>query len=105
MDLGPLAVTEKEGALRFEVHAKPGARKNRIHGLRASALDVAVAAPPVEGAANAELELALAKALAIPRRAVSVVRGHSSRTKLVEVRGVSAMDLRARLAAAAAASS
>jgi uncharacterized protein (TIGR00251 family) len=105
MDLGPLAVTEKGDAVRFEVHAKPGAKKSRILGLRRAALDVAVGAPPVDGAANAELAAVLARALGVPRSSVVVVRGQSSRNKLVEVRGLTAVELRVRIAAAAAASS
>jgi uncharacterized protein (TIGR00251 family) len=100
MDLGSLALTEKEGAIRFEVHAKPRAKKSKIVGLHGAALDVAVAAPPVDGAANAELAAALAKVLGVGRSAVAVVRGESSRNKLVEVRGLSSAEIRARLSAA-----
>jgi uncharacterized protein (TIGR00251 family) len=100
MDPGPLAVTEKGGALRFEVHAKPRAKKSKVVGLHGAALDVALGAPPVDGAANLELTAVLAKALRVPRSAIAIVRGESSRTKLVEVVGIGAAELRARLAAA-----
>jgi hypothetical protein len=90
-------VVTKEGAVRFEVHAKPRARSSRVAGTREGALVVQLAAPPVDGEANAELVATLAKALEIPRRDVVLVRGESSRTKVVEVCGMDVEEVRARL--------
>ncbi len=96
-----LKLTEtREGAVRFEVAARPRARQSRAVGVRGGALAVTLAAPPVDGAANATLVAALASWLAIPKRDVVLVRGESSRLKLVEIRGLAAGDVRARLAAA-----
>jgi uncharacterized protein YggU (UPF0235/DUF167 family) len=66
-------------------------------------LDVALAAPPVDGAANDELLRVLSDALGVPRSALEIVRGASGKRKVVEVRGVSEADVVARLAAAAGA--
>jgi uncharacterized protein (TIGR00251 family) len=82
------------------VHAKPRAKKSRIGGARGKALEVAVAAPPVDGAANDELVRTLAEALCLPRRDVRIVRGEGSRSKVVEVRGLGVDEVRARLARA-----
>jgi uncharacterized protein (TIGR00251 family) len=90
-------VNEKDGTLRFEVHAKPRAKKSRIVGIRGDVVEVALAAPPVDGAANEELVRVLAEALGVPKRQVALVRGESSRSKLVEVSGLSASELVARL--------
>ena len=90
-------VVTREGAVRFEVHAKPRARKSRIVGVRDEALVVQLAAPPVDGAANAELVELLAKVLSLPKRDVTLARGESGRVKLVEIRGISADEVRARL--------
>jgi len=90
-------VVTREGAVRVEVLAKPRARSSRIAGVRQGALVVQLAAPPVDGAANAELVEALASALQVPRRDVVLVRGETARTKLVEVRGLSVDEVRARL--------
>jgi uncharacterized protein (TIGR00251 family) len=89
--------TTRDGAVRFEVHAKPRARKSRIVGARLGALAVQLAAPPVDGAANDELRAALAAALGVAVRDVALVGGASSRTKLVEVRGLPEGEVRARL--------
>ena len=66
----------------------------RVDGL---SLDVALAAPPVDGAANAELLDVLASALALPKRALRLVLGETSKTKVVEVTGLSSDEVRARL--------
>ncbi len=99
-----LLTPTREGGVRFEVHAKPRAKVSRVLGVRQGALSVQLAAPPVDGAANAALIDTLAEALGTPRRDVSLVRGDGSRTKLVEVRGVTPELVRARLLAAVAAS-
>ena len=90
-------VVTREGAVRFEVRARPRARKSRVAGERDGALVVELAAPPVDGAANSALVEVLAVSLGLARRSVTLVRGETSRTKLVEVEGVTAEDVRARL--------
>jgi hypothetical protein len=67
-------------------------------GVRADGVLLArVSAPPVDGKANAALCKLLAKALGVPRTSVGVVRGETSRDKLVRVDGLSAADAQARL--------
>lgn len=90
-------LTVKDGAVRFEVHAKPRASKSRIVGAREGALEVAIAAPPVDGAANQELLKFLSRALGVSKSSIDLVRGDASRTKIVAVRGLSEDELRARL--------
>lgn len=94
-----MMLSEKDGAVRLAVHAKPRAKKSRIVGPREGALEVALAAPPVDGAANEELLRTLAKALGVRQRDVVLVRGDTSREKLVEIRGLTAAEVRARLSA------
>ncbi len=88
-----IKLSEKDGTIRFEVHAKPRAKKSRIVGTRGEALEVALAAPPVDGAANDELVRVLAKALDVPRRSVQIVRGETSREKLVAVELSAGLDI------------
>jgi uncharacterized protein (TIGR00251 family) len=56
-----------------------------LHGI---SLKVRVTAPPVEGMANDALVELLSKALHVSRRNVCIVSGASSRTKVIEIRGV-----------------
>lgn len=80
----------------------PGASADRIDGWDADAegrsvLRVRVRARPVEGEANAALLKLLAKALGVPKSAVSLDRGGQSRQKMILVRGLTIDDLRSRL--------
>ena len=90
----------KDGAVRFEVHAKPRASRSRVLGEHGDAVAIALTAPPVDGAANDELVRLVAKVLGVPRRDVELVRGDSSREKLVAVTGLSTVEVEARLRAA-----
>ena len=71
--------------LRIAVKVQPRSSHDRVVGSHGGALTVQVKAPPVEGAANAALVEVVAKWLGVPRRAVSVARGHTGRDKLLEV--------------------
>jgi len=92
-----MKLVDKGAAVRFEVHAKPRAKKSKILGPKGDALEVSLAAPPVDGAANEELVRTLSDALGVPKRQIALVRGDSSRQKLVEVTGLSLDEVRARL--------
>jgi uncharacterized protein (TIGR00251 family) len=83
--------------VRFVVRAKPRASRSRVVGVKEGELQVSLAAPPVDGEANAELVATLARVLGIPKRDVAIVRGESSRTKLIEIRGLSVEEALARL--------
>jgi len=82
----------------ISVHLSPGARRTSIVGFHGEALKIKVQAPPVEGKANAALRDFLAATLGVPKSAVLLVRGESSRDKVVAVRGLSAEEARTRLA-------
>ncbi len=77
--------------MKLALKVTPGAKKNEILGWEddypqvGRVLKVKIAAPPVEGKANKEIVLFLAKALGIPKTAVEVVHGTSGRIKLVEI--------------------
>jgi uncharacterized protein (TIGR00251 family) len=90
--------TESDGALTFRVRVVPRASKTALAGVYDGALKVRVAAPPVEGAANAELTRFLAKRLGVAAGAVEIVGGHTSKSKVVRAAGAKAADL-VRLAA------
>jgi uncharacterized protein len=77
--------------------SKPNAKRSAITGVREGALEVRVAAQPVDGAANDEIVAVLALALGIPRRDVHLIHGTSSRIKRIEVRGLRVEDVRMRL--------
>jgi len=86
--------------VRLAVRAKPRAKTSRIVRAEGTSIDVAIAAPPADGAANDELLRILSAVLGLPRSALAIVRGASSRRKVVEVQGVSEAEVVARLAEA-----
>ncbi|MFI4989657.1 MAG: DUF167 domain-containing protein [Solirubrobacterales bacterium] len=75
----------------------PRARANEISGERNGVLLVRVTAPPADGRANEALCRLIAKRAGVGVRSVSIVRGMSSREKVVRVEGISSEDLRAAL--------
>lgn len=75
----------------------PRARANEIAGERNGVLLVRVTAPPVDGRANEALCRLIAKRAGVGVRSVSVVRGMSSREKVVRVEGVGCEELRSAL--------
>lgn len=89
-----LDVSEKDGTVILAVHAVPRASRSEIVGEMDGALKVKIAAPPVGGAANAELVKFFAKKLAVAKADVEIVSGRASRVKLVRVTGVTARQVR-----------
>lgn len=86
-------------ALRLCVQLQPRARHNRIVGRDGNLIKAQVHAPPIDGAANEALIDLLAHILGTPRRAIRIVRGDTSRTKLVEVQTHDVNACEQRLAA------
>ena len=85
MSKGFIAPTED--GIRLNLRVSPGAKHTSIVGTCGEdAIRLKVAAPPVEGKANAEVERFLTSLLGIPRS--DVVRDASSRDKAVVVRGL-----------------
>ncbi len=77
--------------MKLALKVTPGAKKNEILGWEddypqvGRVLKVKIAAPPVEGKANKEIVLFLAKALGVSKSFIEVVHGTSGRIKLVEI--------------------
>src|SRR5258708_35170307 len=72
-------------AIVLTLHVQPGAKRTEVAGAYGNALRIRLAAPPVDGKANAELLRFLAAAFGVPRRAVTLVRGETARQKVVRI--------------------
>ena len=95
-----LAITERDAEpriMRFAVRVQTRASAAGVSGLHGTSLKVRVHAPPVEGAANAAVIAVIAAALGVARRDVRIVGGLASRSKVVEVSGLSAAEVHQRL--------
>jgi uncharacterized protein (TIGR00251 family) len=82
----------------IEIHLQPGAKKSEVIGLRDGVLWVRVAAPPEKGRANEALIELLSKLLAVPRRDLSLVRGLTSRQKVIAISGIEPEILKSKIA-------
>lgn len=80
--------TSSRSAVRFEVRVQPRASRTELAGLHGGVLKVRVAAPPVDDAANRALIEFLAECLGVARHAMRIVAGETSRTKVLEVDGI-----------------
>ena len=81
----------------LKVRLQPRAKSDEVVGEREDRVLVRVSAPPVDGKANAALCAFLAKRAGVPKSRVEVVRGHTSRDKVVRFEGVEPAALRAAL--------
>lgn len=83
---GPITAAAR--GTRITCRAVPGASKSAIMEITPEAVRVRVAAPPVEGKANRELERFLAKTLGLPKSAVAVIKGETGKLKKILAAGI-----------------
>jgi uncharacterized protein (TIGR00251 family) len=91
---------DEAGGAVVEVLVQPRASRTRAVGEHDGRLKVQLAAPPVDGEANAALVAFLADALGLRKADVAIARGETGRRKTVRVAGRSAADVVAALTAA-----
>lgn len=72
----------------LNLHIQPGAKQTEIVGLHGDALKIRLAAPPVDGKANAALVAFVAAKVSLGKTAVEVISGQTSRAKRVRIAGV-----------------
>lgn len=83
-----LNIQETEGEITVEIKVQPRASRNQIVGEQEGILKIKLTAPPVEGEANQALVDYLAGVLSIPRRNVVLLKGESSRHKIIAIKGI-----------------
>jgi uncharacterized protein YggU (UPF0235/DUF167 family) len=71
--------------LKLEIHVRPNASRTEVGGIHDGTLVVRVAQAPSEGRATDAALDAVARALGLPRNAVALVHGATSRRKLLEL--------------------
>ena len=79
------------------MRVQASARRDEVAGERDGRVLVRIAAPPVDGKANAALCRFVARAVGVPRPAVEVVRGHGARGKTLRIDGAEPAAVRAAL--------
>ena len=78
---------------RIAVKVHPRAKRSAITGRFGDAWKLDLAAPPVDGKANAECIRFFAELAKVPRSRVRIVQGAGSRMKVVEIEGVAEEDI------------
>jgi len=89
-----IALHETAAGVTFAIKVQPRARRNAVVGELGGAVKIALTAPPVDGRANQACIEFLAELLSLPRSAIEIVAGQSSRTKVIRVAGISVQQLR-----------
>jgi len=92
-----LIVRPTATGVELNVRVIPRGRRTEVSGIRGDALLVRVAAPPVEGAANEAVIDLIAATCRVPRRAIRLVSGESSRQKRIAIDGVTADQIHAAI--------
>jgi uncharacterized protein (TIGR00251 family) len=94
------SVSDAPGGAILNVRVIPRASRDRIEGTRGDAVVVRLTAPPLEGAANAAVLEILRRVLGVSRARLEIVGGTRSRDKRVQVSGMTAGEVAAKLEAA-----
>jgi len=83
--------------IEIKVFVLPRSSQCKIAGLHDNCLKIKLTKPPVDGLANEECCKTVAKHLGVPKSSVSVIKGRTSRSKVLLVEGISEKDARERL--------
>lgn len=93
----PPYLQAQNNGLLLAVRVQPRASRTELAGILGAELKVKVTAPPVDSAANDALIAFLAATLDLPKRAVTLVRGQTSRHKLLRLEGLTLQEAVTRL--------
>ena len=92
-----ISINETAAGVTFAIKVQPRAKRNAIVGELGDALKVALAAPPVDGKANQACVEFFSEILRVPRSAVMIAAGDTSRNKVIRVVGISGALVKERL--------
>jgi len=90
-------IKAQNGGVLLTLHIQPGAKTTEVAGIHGEALKIRLAAPPVDGKANAALLAFIAKTLKLPKNQVTLVSGETSRAKRVQVAAGNLEEIRSAL--------
>ena len=96
-NLPPYLRMQPDGAVLLALKVQPRASKNEIGEALGKELKIKITAPPVDSAANEALVEFLAEKLDCPKGAVRIIRGNTSRHKVVAITGLGGAEIMERL--------
>jgi uncharacterized protein (TIGR00251 family) len=86
------SISDKKATI--EIHLQPGAKRSEVVGFKEGVLYAKVTALPQKGQANRALVELMAQTLGIPKSSVDIIRGQSSRSKVIAVQGLTGEEVR-----------
>ena len=86
-----------ESGAKISLRVYPNAARDEVLGFTDGVCHIKVAAPPVKGKANDRLIAFLSQLLDVSKGRVSIIKGHTSRSKLIAIDGLSREDVMKRL--------
>lgn len=90
-------MTDSESHTVLLIRAVPNASRNAVVGLTGDAVKVKIQAPPEDGKANKALIKFLAGLLNVPKSAITLESGHTSRNKRINIQGIQEKEVRQKL--------
>ncbi len=90
-------IEERENGVILKVKVTPGSSRNSLAQITEDRLAVKLTSPPVEGKANKQLIKFLGKKLGVSPSSISIVRGITSREKVLFVAGLNGAEVREKL--------
>jgi len=85
---------EKPGSVTLAVRIQPRASKNGTVAMEGGGLKIRLTAPPVDNAANEALVKFLADVLSVPKSHIEIVSGHTSRDKIIRIKGLNDAEVK-----------
>lgn len=90
----PYLTTDTDGTVLLAVYVQPRASRNGLSGVHDGNLKISITTPPVDGKANSAVTAYLAKTFKVPKRAVQMRSGQTSRRKLIAISGTTEEEIR-----------
>ncbi len=82
---------------RISLRVYPNAARSEVVDFTDGVWRVRVAAPPVKGKANTELLTFISQILGVGKNSLAILKGHTSRSKVIAIDGLSREEVRQRL--------
>lgn len=86
-------IQEHPDGVVLKIKVQPRASRNKIAGVIGDALKLMLTAPPVDGEANAACVDFFSDLFGVPKKSIQILSGHTGRTKLVKVYGLTKSDI------------
>jgi uncharacterized protein (TIGR00251 family) len=90
-------IKEQDGVVTLRIRVQPRASRTELAGEHGGAIKLKIAAPPVDGKANEQCRRFLAKLLDVSAGSVEIIKGDSSRDKVIRIHNISADRVRQAL--------